>query len=132
MIDVKVETVDTTAAVRKSADKAQFRNFGHAAATIRRTAAESIQRAEGPSEPGSPPHTHRRVFLRRAIRFFVDKNKNEAIIGPRASIVGDVGEVLEFGGTRGDTVHPPRPFMLPALVAEAPRFADTWQGSIGE
>lgn len=132
MIGMSVTVTPEFKRVEKAADKAQFRNFGHASAAIRKDAAQSIEKAVGPSAPGAPPHTHRRVFLRRALRFFVDKQKGDAIIGPRKSIVGDVGQVLEFGGERGDSKHPARPFMYPALERQAPRFAQDWAGTIGE
>ena len=116
--------------VDKAVDKAEFRTFGHAAASLRRDVAKSIEKADGPSAPGDPPHTHRRIFLRRALRF--DVSPEGAIVGPRASVVGDVGNVLEFGGRRGDTRMEARPFMFPALERAAPRFADSWAGTIGE
>jgi len=132
LFGITIKTESRFHRVEQAAEKATFRNFGHAASRIRKDAAASIERAEGPSAPGTPPHTHRRVFLRRALRFHVDKERGDAIIGPRASIVGDVGEVLEFGGKRGDTTHPARPFMFPALERNVPRFAADWVGAIGE
>ena len=130
MIRFEVTTQDHTDKVVKAADKAQFRNFGHAAASIRKDAAASIEKADGPSALGSPPHTHKRVFLRRALRFSV--SKTDAVIGPVASVVGDVGQVHEFGGRRGDQQFPARPFMYPALERQSDRFAGQWSGSIGE
>ena len=83
MIGVEVKTEDQTKRVTDAAERAAFRNFGHAAARISKDAKESLVTAEGPSPPGTPPHTHQGAFLRRAIRF--DATKEDAVIGPMAS-----------------------------------------------
>lgn len=129
MFGLKTTTEDKTKDVARAAEKAQYRNFFHAAASVSRTAKESIDKADGPSAPGSPPHTHKRVFLRRAIRCAA--NKQGAIIGPIHSVVGHSAEAHEFGGIYKSTRYPERPFMRPALDKAAPRFAGSWQGSIG-
>jgi hypothetical protein len=130
VIQVFVKVIQKFRKVEKAADKAQFRNFFHAAARIRKDAAASIERAEGPSLPGQPPHTHRRVFLRRAWRFAADKEG--AVIGPRASIVGQAGAIHEFGGTFRGQEFPARPTALPALERNVNRFATDGEGTIGE
>lgn len=130
MIGFKVTVEDLSARVQKAAEQAAFKNFGHAAASIRKTAVESIEKAAGPSEPGRPPHTHRRMFLRRAIRYAADKEG--AVIGPAFSTVGTAGEAHEFGGVYKGGVFPQRPFMGPALMENLPRFASEWRGSITE
>ncbi len=63
-----------------------------------RIARASTIKAEGPSEPGTPPHEH---FgdLDRSIAIAVDKSTGSVSVGPRASIVGVRGSVLEFAGT---------------------------------
>jgi hypothetical protein len=133
---------DSTKRVLDAADKAAFKNLGHAASAIRKTAIESIKPAEGPSPPGTPPHTHtagvtkkgklKKGHLPRAIVYDVDKAKQEAVVGPRASVVGESGAAHELGEEfRGDD-YPERPYMSPALEANAPRFADEYAGSIGE
>jgi hypothetical protein len=129
MFGIKFRTVDRTKRVKDAADKAAFRNFGHAAASIRKDAVASIEVSPDPSPPGSPPHTRRRL-LPRALRFDVD-NKG-AVIGPRASVAGQVGHTHEFGGSYKGEDYPERPYMLPALERALPRFAGQWQGSIGE
>lgn len=130
MISIQVKTENNFKAVEKAADKAAFRNFGHAAASISKDVKQSIDRATGPSVPGQPPHTHKGTFLRRAIRYEADMEG--AIIGPMASVVGEAGAVHEFGEVYYGQDYPPRPFMGPALERAAPRFGDSWQGSIGE
>jgi len=116
--------------VAKAAETGEFRSFARAAFAIRQTAVESIERAAGPSAPGEPPHTHRRMFLRRAIRYAA--NREGAVIGPRFSVVGTAGEAHEFGGEYRGNKYPARPFMFPALQANLDRFAGAWAGSIGE
>lgn len=124
------------------AKDAGFRNTGHAAASIRKTAIESMEEAEGPSPPGEPPHTHtsgvtrkgrkRPGVLPKSITFDNDRESQTALIGPRFSVVGLAGEAHEFGGEfRGDD-YPERPFMEPALMQNIDRFASDWAGSIGE
>lgn len=116
--------------VRQAAEKGAFRSFSRAAFAIRQTAIDSIEQASGPSAPGEPPHTHRRMFLRRAIRYAA--NREGAVIGPRHSVVGAAGEAHEFGGEYRGNEYPARPFMFPALQANLDRFAGSWAGSIGE
>lgn len=128
--------------------KAKFRNFAHAAAAIRRDARQSLKRApkeqrrrarrrggkivrragQSGSQPGSPPHTRGR--LKAAIVF--DATERGAVIGPRASVVGESASAHEFGGSFKGQEFPERPFMGPALNRNLSRFADSWAGSIGE
>ena len=140
-LQFKIES-DTTKKVEKAADKATFKNLGHAASSIRKSAIESIKPAEGPSAPGTPPHTHtagvtkkgkpKKGHLPRAIVYDVDKAAQEAVIGPRASVVGESGAAHELGGEFHGDDYPERPFMFPALETNAPRLADEYAGSIGE
>jgi hypothetical protein len=61
-----------------------------------RIARASTIKAEGPSEPGTPPHEH---FgdLDRSIA--IATRGDEVLAGPRFSVVGLRGSVLEFAGT---------------------------------
>ncbi len=65
---------------------------------IVRIARASMVSRRGPSEPGTPPHRH---FgdLSRSIDVALDEATGEVLIGPRESIVGERGGVLEFAGT---------------------------------
>lgn len=132
MLSIKVETELHPENLAQAIDRAAFRNLGHAAATIRKDVAGSLLTAQGPSPPGRPPHTHKGAFLRRAIRFDNDKKAQEAVVGPMASVVGTVGEAHEKGTAYRGQQYPARPFMLPALERNRDRFAQEWQGSIGE
>lgn len=129
MIAVKVKTEDTTKNVAVAAEKAAFRNFGHAGASISKDMKASLDKAEGPSEPGQPPHTHKGAFLRRAVRYAADKEG--VVVGPMASIVGESGAVHEFGEVFHGTDYPERPFARPALERALPRIGSDWAGSIG-
>jgi hypothetical protein len=129
MFGLKFKLLNLTERVKAAADKAAFRSFSHAAASIRKDAVASIEVSPEPSPPGDPPHTRRRL-LPRAMRFAVDKQG--AVIGPMASMAGQVGGTHEFGGQYKGEQYPERPFMFPALERGVPRFAGQWRGSIGE
>jgi phage gpG-like protein len=131
MFGLTVQLDDQTSRVQDAAEKAAFRNLGHAAASIRKTAIDEIIVAEGPSDPGTPPHTRRRQ-LKRAIKYDLDQAAESALIGPEASIVGEAGAAHEFGGEFRGEDYPERPFMGPALETNVDRFASEWAGSIGE
>jgi hypothetical protein len=142
MIGLQVQLVDRMQQVADAAKKAEFKNLRHAAAAIRKTEIASIQDAPGPSTPGTPPHTHtggvsksgksRRGHLPRSIAFAQDKAAGLAVVGPRASVVGEAGAAHEFGGEFIGDDYPERPFAQPALEQNVDRFAQDWQGSIGE
>jgi hypothetical protein len=54
-----------------------------------------------------------------------------AVVGPRASFVGESASGHEFGGYYRDRLLPERSFMLPALERAVPRFGGEFEGSIG-
>lgn len=110
-------------------DKAAFRNFGHAAASIRKDAISTIEKSEKASEPGTPPHT-RHGLAKRALQYAA--NKEGAVIGFAASLVGQSMAAHEFGGQYKGEDYPARPTMGPALERGAPRFAGSWAGSVGQ
>lgn len=122
-IDYRPETVN------RAVDKGMYRSLSHAAASIRRTAIQSIVRRKDASEPGTPPHTHTGL-LRRAILYFVDRGRQWAIIGPAASVVGEAGEAHEYGGQYKKERFKKRPFMGPALLQSQGRLPDHWRDSV--
>ena len=130
MLGLTVKIEDKTGNVEKAADKAAFRNFGHAAASISKSAKQSIETSPEPSAPGQPPHTRKGGPIRRAIRYAADKEG--AVIGPMASVVGEAAAAHEKGGEFRGQRFPERPFMLPALERAIPRFAADWTGSVVE
>lgn len=117
--------------VEEAAEKAAFRNLGHAAASIRKDAVKSITRSKEPSPEGGPIHT-RKGQAKRAVRYAVDFEKEEALIGFQESKVGTAMAAHERGETYKDVDFPERPTMGPALERGAPRFAKDWAASIGE
>ena len=131
MLGMSVKVEDRTKRVEKATEKAAFKNIGHAAAAISKTAKQSIQVSPDPAPAGQPPHTRRRQ-LNRAIRYHVDKQKQEAVIGPQASVVGEAGAAHEFGETFHGQDFQERPFMWPALEKNVDRFGSSFKGSIGE
>jgi len=128
---------------------AKFRNFGHGAASIRKTARASIQR--GPKEertgvrsrkgtrtrrathkpaPAGQPVRTQRGAVKRAIQYAADEQG--ALIGPVGSIMGESMEPHEKGGSYMGATYPQRAVMGPALEENAGRFATDWADSIGE
>lgn len=140
MIGTGFQFTDQTKRVEAAKEKAGFRNFSHAAAAIRKDAIESIKNEPGPSEPGEAPHTHtggitkkgkvRKGNLQRAITFAA--SKEDAVVGPRESVVGQAGRAHELGEEFHGDDYPERPYMEPALEENIERFASEWGGSIGE
>lgn len=142
MITSTVQFVDHTQRVKEAAEKATYKNLGHAAASIRKRAIESIVPAEGPSAPGTPPHTRpgrvskktgkaRPGQLQRAIVYKQDRAAQDVVVGPRHSVVGESAKAHEFGGAYRDETFPERPFMGPALDQNLDRFGPSFAGSIG-
>jgi len=155
MITFGFKISDNTAEVKRKADDAAYRNFGHAAASIRKDAMASLLRPPGvsataglardkhgrfrhgsgrkrihslPSPPGQPPYSPS-GRLKKSIAYAADKTG--AVIGPMQSVVGEAAQPMEFGGHFKRQNYPPRPFMFPALERALPRFAGDWAGSIG-
>lgn len=129
MFGMSIKTEMNTKPLAKAVSDAAFRNLGHAAASIRKTALESIERSPDPSPPGTPPHT-RRGQLERAIVYDYDRKDMTAVVGPRFSIVGLAGAAHEFGGEFRGQEYPERAFMEPALQSNLSRFAREWEGSV--
>lgn len=127
MIGLNWRFIDTTSNVTKAVDKGTYRSLSHAAASIRKSAIESIVTSKGPSPAGQPPHTLRGL-LRRAILFSADKEG--AVIGPTLSRFGTAAQAHEFGGRYKKQTYPARPFMGPALEKNLARFARAWGGEV--
>jgi hypothetical protein len=130
MLAVKVTTEDRTKRIIDRTNKAAFKNFAHAAARISKDAKESIVKSDEPSPEGTPPHTRaeRGHNLRGAIRFAA--TKEGAVIGPMASIIGEVGAAHEFGEVYKGQDFDIRAFMGPALEKNVDRLARDWYGTI--
>lgn len=129
MFGFHVRTRDETHKVKRKAKRANIENLGHAGAALRIAAMRSIRRRKKAAPPGSPPHTQTRR-LPRAIKYAVDKQRQNVVIGPDAESVGRVGGVHEHGGRYYRRRYPPRPFMGPALEKIRPRLPRMWAASI--
>mgnify|MGYP007071566631 CR=1 FL=1 len=131
MFGFEIKIFETFNRVHEAADKAVYKNVRHAAFSIRKYIRESIKKSPQASQPGDPVATRgKRSGVKNSI--FAAIEKDEAIIGPRFSFVGDAMEAHEFGGRRGDNTYPARPTSGPALEANMDRFAGSFRGSIGE
>ena len=141
MLGLAVRVENRASEVAQTLERACVRIVGHAAASIRKRAIESIEPSDDPSPPGTPPHTRAKVSrktgkarkgqLQRAIVYDHDKAANVAVVGPRASVVGRSGSAHEHGGAYLGQEYPERAFMAPALEATEEKFADDFQGSLG-
>ena len=95
---MRVRVIPDSAKLKKIAtDAGQLILLGFARDIVRIARASTIK-APGPSQPRRPPHEH---FgdLDRSIAVAVDESTGNVVVGPRASIVGERGSVLEFAGT---------------------------------
>lgn len=147
--------------VTSRVSKARRAYLSKAGAFVRRTARTSIRSSSKPSAPGQPPHSHigaRIASLNRKrkkegksrvtaafqgvrhILFSYDATADSVVVGPISNTGGVVTNALEFGGKsyawrNGEQVPiqiAARPFMLPALESEAPKFPDLWKDSVGK
>ena len=119
-------------AVLEPAKKGSYNSIKHAAASIRKEAIDSIEKVANKrqaSEPGTPPHTHRKGWYKRALRFHA--HEDDAIIGFMHSVIGLTAQTHEYGLTENDRDYPERPTIGPALERMADRLLDEWRGSIG-
>jgi hypothetical protein len=120
-------------AVLGPAKKGSYNSIRHAAASIRKEAIDSIEKVANKrkaSEPGTPPHTHRKGWYKRALRFHA--HEDDAVIGFMHSVIGLTAQTHEFGLEEDDQrFYPERPTIGPALERMADRLLDEWRGSIG-
>lgn len=118
--------------IQQAVDRGTYRSMSHAAASLAKAEKLSIEKSTEASEPGSPPHTRGRGGhnIKGAIRYAADKES--AVIGPVASVIGTAGEAHEFGGEYRGQIYPKREFARPALEKNIDRFAGEFRGSIGQ
>jgi hypothetical protein len=131
MFWMKTQMKATPKLVEKAAEKGAYRTFFHAAASIRKTARESIVRSNKPGPRGGPIHTKRGRgggLAKRSILY--QANKEGAVIGFAASRIDRAMEAHEHGKRRGGVRFPKRPTMQPALQRNLARFHREWRGAI--
>lgn len=106
-----------------------------AAFALMQTERALIVKSPKPSKPGSAPHTKGKFkSLPKAIWYDVDKQRQEAFVGPRGSKISTIGQLMEQGGKRkgkrSPATYPARPFAAPALEMAKDRFLKDWKGSL--
>ena len=132
------------AEVIREVGKLNAKALSKAGAFVSRRAKTSMRRRKGPSPAGKPPSTHSKdkIATLRNILFAYDRANMSVVIGPVLlnGRQGSIPGLHEFGGTiyvrrpgkRGrpskvePVRYPARPFMAPALAAEAPKFPSLW------
>jgi hypothetical protein len=135
--------------VQREVGKENAKALSKAGAFVRKRARSSMRRRKASSPPGQPPSAHSKdpVASLKNILFAYDPRNMSVVIGPvlLSGKHGSVPALHEFGGVatvrrRGKQVgqatarqvrYPARPFMGPALVAEAPKFPSLWVSSAG-
>jgi len=125
--------------VQGAMDAATRRALSKAGAFIRTRAKSSIRKRKAVSRPGKPPSSHT-GHLKRRIFFAADPVAESVVIGPTPYREGEAPSVLEFGevvnrpterrGKKRRMVYRKRPFMGPALEAEAPNLPSYWRNGI--
>ncbi len=97
MMHIRARVRFTPGQLKKKVNQATFKSMNHAAGTIRMTAKRSIRKRKKPSNPGSPPSSPTGM-LRRVLRYEVNRDRGEAVIGPVNEIAGRLWNLHEFGG----------------------------------
>lgn len=146
--------------VLKALGRARAKILKEQGRLVRKRAQASLKYKDGVSAPGRPPHAHksgvrkrrsrstgkarvRRVsYLREFLYFAYDATTQSTVVGPArldgtvdpaalpALEYGGTSRVVGFDGRRRRARIAARPFMGPALAAEAPQFPAMWRDSI--
>jgi len=130
MFGASVHFVDYFYRVTNAEKVAEFRNLGHASATIRRDVITSIKVDPEPSPVGTPVHSRAGLF-KSSLFYDVSHLNVDAVIGLAYSRVAISGEPHEKGTFYKGYKYRKRPFMLPGLMKSLPRLSAYWEGSIG-
>jgi len=144
MISMSVKTMFfDSSRVKRAVDTATRKNLSKAGAFVRTAAKSSIRKRKRPSLPGQPPSSHTGL-LKKFIFFGYDAIGRSVVVGPirLGGKIGDAPAALEHGGKsiglRGRGTRrrarriqiQQRPFMVPAMEQEAPKFAALWANSV--
>lgn len=130
-LGIEIQVKDNIAAAVKEIEASTVYSLKGAAYSLMVMARGMIATAAGPSAPGKPIHTRgRRKNIKAAIRYAVDKDKLEAVIGPEGPKAGPTGWLHEFGGRRGKGTYPARPYMAPALERTLPLIPQQFRSSL--
>ena len=114
--------------VKKAVDTSVLETFGDAARLTRAIARRSIRERSGTNyaRPGQPPKT-RFGGLKKSILYDLDKKREEAIIGPAFSRMGEAAAAHEKGGMFRGRRYDARPYMWPAFEKIIPRLPRIWR-----
>lgn len=126
--------------VLKAVDRARRGVLSKIGAFVRTRAKSSIRKRKKVSAPGSPPSSHVGT-LKRLIYFSYDDSRNSVVVGPTLiNNSSGAPSALEHGGTSlildrktgksSRATIAARPYMGPALEAEAPGFPAMWANSV--
>ena len=126
-------------------EKARLRVLSKFGAYVRTYARSSMRRRKKPSAPGTPPSAQSTdpYATLKTIFFSYDASSDSVVVGPvllngsRNSRFKTVPELHEKGGVtigRDGKLrrYPERPFMLPSVKQNAPKFPELFAGSVGE
>ena len=117
----------------KAVERAKQGSLSSMAYIVQQDAKQSIKQRKDKdtaSEPGMPPHQHTPGFFKRGIRYSVDKQREDAVIGFLFSRVGRIAETHEKGLIEDRRRYPERPTMGPALERNVDHFASDWRGKV--
>jgi len=139
-IDIRAITFFNAAPLMDAVDQAERRTLSKAGAFVRRRAKSSIRKRKGVSKPGQPPSSHE-GSLKRLIFFGYSLQTGSVVVGPvsfsslnNTQSSKTIPGLLEFGGRARRGGRParyrPRPFMGPAVEAEADNFPALWKNSV--
>lgn len=134
-------------AVERIVGKKTAKALSKAGAFVRTRARSSLRRRKATSAAGTPPSVHSSdsVATLKNILFALNPNNLSVVVGPvKINRRSSVPALHEFGGSQRITErggrgrsrvrqanYAPRPFMAPALAAEAPKFPALWGGTVG-
>ncbi len=119
-------------AVLDPVKKANLRSLSKAGAFVRRTAKGGIRKQKKISKVGNPPSSHTGK-LKDFIFFGLDEARQSVFVGPIRlnGTDGEAPRLLEKSGvSHKGWRYRKRPFMLPALEKESPKFPGFWSKSV--
>ena len=95
---MQVRIIDEFDAITKAVDTAEQQILVAVGREVQQIARASMKPARGPAPRNQPPHRHY-GDLAAAIGVGINVATDEVVVGPRESVVGVRGNVLEFAGT---------------------------------
>lgn len=95
---MQVRIIEEFVAITQAVDTAEQRIIVAVGREVQRIARASMKPARGPAPRNQPPHRHY-GDLAAAVAVAVNTATDEVVVGPRESVIGLRGNVLEFAGT---------------------------------